>query len=157
MDQFDWTQHNRFWREDFKLAREQLGIQTLRYALPWHKLELEPGKFVWDLADERINAAKELGIELYLDIMHFGTPLWLKQAAGDPEFPEALERFTQAIVARYSRLETQAQAFVYLEEVRRRYDTFRTTGLPEAQKKYRPKKRRPRLLPKFRTASVGVR
>ena len=104
VDQFDWTQHNRFWRDDFKLAREKLGIQTLRYALPWHKLEPEPGKFVWDLADERINAAKELGIELYLDVMHFGTPLWLKQAAGDPEFPEALERFTQAIVARYSGL-----------------------------------------------------
>src|SRR5439155_26045778 len=69
VDQFDWTQHNRFWPEDFKLAREKLGIQTLRYALPWHKLELEPGKFVWDLADERINAAKELGIELYLDVM----------------------------------------------------------------------------------------
>ena len=26
-----------------------------------------------------------------LDVMHFGTPLWLKQAVGDPEFPEALE------------------------------------------------------------------
>jgi phospholipase C len=62
-----------------------------------------------------------------------------------------------AIVGRYSRLETQAQAFVYLEDVRQRYDAFRTTSLPEAQKKYRPKKRRPRLLPKFRTASVGVR
>src|SRR5438874_12384327 len=73
VDQFDWTQHNRFWREDFKLAREQLGIRTLRYALPWHKLEPEPGKFVWDLADQRINAAKELGIDLYLDVMHFGT------------------------------------------------------------------------------------
>jgi beta-glucosidase/6-phospho-beta-glucosidase/beta-galactosidase/glycosyltransferase involved in cell wall biosynthesis len=102
VDQFEWTQHNRFWRDDYKLAREQLGIQTLRYALPWHKLEPTPGKFEWGMADERIGTAKEMGIELYLDVMHFGTPLWLKQAAGDPEFPEALERFTEAMVSRYS-------------------------------------------------------
>src|SRR3954468_2111827 len=88
VDQFDWTQHNRFWREDFKLAKEQLGINTLRYALPWHKIEPERGKFDWSIADERVEAASKMGLDLYMDVMHFGTPLWLKQAAGDPEFPE---------------------------------------------------------------------
>ena len=44
---------------------------------------------------------RELGIEPLLDVMHFGTPLWLKQAVGDPEFPEALEHFTDALVSRY--------------------------------------------------------
>jgi beta-glucosidase/6-phospho-beta-glucosidase/beta-galactosidase len=102
VDQFEWTQHNRFWRDDFKLAKNDLGISTLRYALPWHKLETSPGKFDWSIADERIHAAAEMGIELYLDVMHFGTPIWLKQAAGDPEFPEALERFTEAMVGRYA-------------------------------------------------------
>ena len=102
VDQFDWTQHNRHWRDDFKLARKQLGVQTLRYALPWHKIETSPGRFDWSIADERINAAREMGIDLYLDVMHFGTPLWLTQAAGDPEFPESLERFTEAMVSRYA-------------------------------------------------------
>ncbi|HEV7299386.1 MAG TPA: family 1 glycosylhydrolase [Tepidisphaeraceae bacterium] len=102
VDQFDWTQHNRFWRDDFKRAKEELGITHLRYALPWHKLETSPGKFDWAMADERIEALDKLGINLMLDVMHFGTPLWLKQAVGDPEFPEALERFTTAIVGRYS-------------------------------------------------------
>jgi beta-glucosidase/6-phospho-beta-glucosidase/beta-galactosidase/glycosyltransferase involved in cell wall biosynthesis len=101
VDQFDWTQHNRFWREDFKLARENLGVRTLRYALPWHQIEREPGQFDWTMADERIAAAGEMGLDLYLDVMHFGTPTWLRQAAGDPEFPEALERFTEAMVTRY--------------------------------------------------------
>src|SRR5207237_3371967 len=91
-------------RDDFNRLRETLGATALRYAFPWHQLEPEPGRYDWSMADERISAAQELGIELYLDVMHFGTPLWLKQAAGDPEFPEALERFTEAIVARYSGL-----------------------------------------------------
>lgn len=101
VDQFDWTQHNRFWKDDFRRAREELGISTLRYALPWNKMEISPGVYDWGMADERIAAAKELGLELYMDLMHFGTPLWLKQAAGDPEFPESLERFTSAMVSRY--------------------------------------------------------
>jgi beta-glucosidase/6-phospho-beta-glucosidase/beta-galactosidase/glycosyltransferase involved in cell wall biosynthesis len=101
VDQFEWTQHNRFWRDDFKLARETLGLSALRYALPWHVIEKTPGQFDWSMADERIEAARAAGLDLYLDVMHFGTPTWLPQAAGDPEFPEALERFTEALVTRY--------------------------------------------------------
>jgi beta-glucosidase/6-phospho-beta-glucosidase/beta-galactosidase len=101
VDQFEWTQHHRFWKDDFKRAAEELGVSALRYALPWHQIESQPGTFDWSMADERIGYATELGIELYMDVMHFGTPTWLKQAVGDPEFPEALERFTEAFVTRY--------------------------------------------------------
>src|SRR5215204_6902367 len=101
VDQYEWTQHNRFWREDLQRAREELGITHLRYALPWHKIETEPGKFDWTYADERVEYFKQIGLEPLMDVMHFGTPLWLKQAVGDPEFPEALERFAEALVTRY--------------------------------------------------------
>src|ERR1041385_5211881 len=74
VDQFQWTQHNRYWREDLKLAREELGIKYLRYALPWHVLEPEPGKFNWQMADERLAEFAKLGITPLLDVMHFGTP-----------------------------------------------------------------------------------
>ena len=36
-----------------------------------------------------------------MDVMHFGTPLWLRQAVGDPEFPEALEDLAGRMAARY--------------------------------------------------------
>ncbi|HEX8323149.1 MAG TPA: family 1 glycosylhydrolase, partial [Tepidisphaeraceae bacterium] len=101
VDQFEWTQHNRFWREDLKRVREDLGVTTLRYALPWHQIEKEPGVFDWTMADERVDYCRELGIDLMMDVMHFGTPKWLPQAVGDPKFPESLERFTAALVERY--------------------------------------------------------
>ncbi|HEY1686035.1 MAG TPA: family 1 glycosylhydrolase [Tepidisphaeraceae bacterium] len=101
VNQFEWTQHDRFCREDLTRAKDELGITHLRYALPWHEIEAKRGKFDWKAADERLQCAKDLGLELLLDVMHFGTPLWLKQAAGDPEFPEALEHFTSAMVERY--------------------------------------------------------
>jgi beta-glucosidase/6-phospho-beta-glucosidase/beta-galactosidase/glycosyltransferase involved in cell wall biosynthesis len=101
VDQFQWTQHNRVWRDDFRLAKNELGIRHLRYALPWHTIERDRGAFDWSMADERIAEAEKLGLDLMLDVMHFGTPLWLKQAVGDPEFPEVLERFADAMVTRY--------------------------------------------------------
>lgn len=101
VDQFAWTQHDRFWREDLARARNELGISHLRYAFPWHVLEPRRGQFDWAYADERMAEFDKLGIELMLDVMHFGTPTWLKQAVGDPEFPEALEGFAEQLVTRY--------------------------------------------------------
>ena len=101
VDQFNWTQHDRFWREDLSRARNELGLTHLRYAFPWHVLEPSRGTFDWAYADERMAEFQKLGIEVMLDVMHFGTPLWLKQAVGDPEFPEALERFATQLVTRY--------------------------------------------------------
>jgi beta-glucosidase/6-phospho-beta-glucosidase/beta-galactosidase/glycosyltransferase involved in cell wall biosynthesis len=101
VDQFNWTQHDRFWREDFRRARDELGITHLRYTFPWHVLEPQRRRFDWSYADERVAEFQKLGINVMLDVMHFGTPLWLKQAVGDPEFPDALENFTEALVARY--------------------------------------------------------
>ena len=101
VDQFQWTQHDKFWKEDLRRAREELGLKHLRYAFPWHTLQPQRGKFDWSYSDERIDEFDRLGIEPLLDVMHFGTPLWLKQAVGDPEFPEALEHFASELVTRY--------------------------------------------------------
>src|SRR2546423_13642941 len=73
VDQFAWTQHNRYWREDFGLAKNDLGINYLRYAFPWHVLEPKRGTFDWSYADERVEEAQKLGLNLILDVMHFGT------------------------------------------------------------------------------------
>src|SRR3954466_15807784 len=45
VDQFQWTQHDRFWREDLKRFKNEAGLSHLRYAFPWHVLEAEPGRF----------------------------------------------------------------------------------------------------------------
>jgi len=101
VDQFRWTQHDRFWREDLRRAREEVGVTWLRYAFPWHVLEPRRGEFDWSYSDERIAEFEKLGINPILDVAHFGTPLWLKQAVGDPEFPEALEDLAARLVGRY--------------------------------------------------------
>src|SRR4051812_10125888 len=61
VNQFQWTQHDRFWRDDLKRAREELGITHLRYAFPWHEMEPTRGQFRWESSDERIAECDRLG------------------------------------------------------------------------------------------------
>lgn len=102
IDQFEWTQHNRFWREDFQRVTQELGCKWMRYSIPWHQIETEPGVFDWKWTDERFQFAQKLGINLIVDLVHFGTPTWLPDAFGDTDFPIALERFSRAFGKRYS-------------------------------------------------------
>ena len=100
VDQFAWTQHDRQWREDLQRAADS-GATHLRYAVPWHWIEPERGRYDWSAADERVQVIVDAGLEPVMDVMHFGTPLWLKQAVGDVEFPEALEQLAGRMAERY--------------------------------------------------------
>jgi beta-glucosidase/6-phospho-beta-glucosidase/beta-galactosidase len=102
IDEYHWTRHDKHWREDFQRVSKELGCRWLRYSLCWHLIESSPGVYDWTWADERINYARELGINLILDLVHFGVPTWLPDAFGDIEFPVALERFSREFGRRYS-------------------------------------------------------
>ncbi len=102
IDQYRWTQHDRFWRADFDLLANDLGCRWLRYALPWHEIERTPGVFDWHWFDVRLAEFERLGVNLQLDLAHFGTPTWLPDAFADADFPFALERFARAFGDRYA-------------------------------------------------------
>lgn len=102
IDEFQWTGHDKQWRADFERAARDLGCRWLRYSLCWHLIEKSPGVYDWTWADERIGYARELGLNLILDLVHFGTPTWLPEAFGDIDFPAALERFSREFGKRYS-------------------------------------------------------
>ncbi|MDB6028088.1 MAG: glycosyltransferase [Verrucomicrobiales bacterium] len=102
IDEYEWTQHDTNWREDFQKAAKDLNCRWMRYSLAWHLIETSPGVYDWTWADERIHYARGLGLNLILDLVHFGTPTWLPDAFGDVEFPSALERFSREFGKRYS-------------------------------------------------------
>ena len=102
IDQYRWTQHDRFWRADFELIANDLGCRWLRYALPWHEIERQPGQFDWRWFDERLDLFERLGITPMVDLAHFGVPTWLPDAFADADFPGALERFARAFGERYA-------------------------------------------------------
>ena len=102
IDQYAWTQHDRFWKDDFRRVRNELGCRWMRYSVHWHQIEKSPGNFDWSWSDKRIDFASDLGINLIIDLVHFGTPAWLPDAFGDIDFPIALERFSREFGRRYA-------------------------------------------------------
>lgn len=100
LDEHDLTDHNRNWAADLRLAAE-LGATTLRYGASWPLAHPAPGRFDWGQLDRVIERSEELGLQLIIDLVHYGTPTWLAGAFADPGYPAAIEEFAAALLTRY--------------------------------------------------------
>ncbi len=87
------------WKEDFRLVKD-LGINVLRYGLPYYSIHKGPGQFDWSFADQVMNEIKRLEIVPILDLMHFGVPDWVGDFQ-NPELPIHFAEYAQAVAKRY--------------------------------------------------------
>lgn len=99
VDEMEKTHHYARWREDFQLVRE-VGIEYLRYGIPYYKTHLGPGRYDWSFTDETFNELKRLGITPIVDLCHFGVPDWLGNFQ-NPEFAHYFPEYAQAFAKRY--------------------------------------------------------
>lgn len=99
LDELALTGHDARWRDDFTLAKD-VGATALRYGISWDRLEPEPGRYELDALVERLDYLRELGIEAVLDVLHYGTPAWLRGGIGEAAFPEALASYCAALGTR---------------------------------------------------------
>lgn len=88
------------WHRDLALAREA-GATAIRYGFPWYRVNPAPGRFVWDWADQVVDRLEELGLEVILDLVHYGTPLWLEGAFLNPGYPEVVAEYRARVAERY--------------------------------------------------------
>jgi beta-glucosidase len=100
LDEYELTQHYRFWAEDLALAADA-GATAVRYGFPWYRLNPAPGRFAWDWADRVVDRLDELGLEAIVDLVHYGTPLWLDNGFLNADFPARLAEFAAALAGRY--------------------------------------------------------
>lgn len=91
--------HYDHWKEDLGLVKE-LGLNVLRYGLPYYSIHKGPEKFDWSFADEVMNEIKRLDITPILDLMHFGMPDWIGNYQ-NPELPVHFAKYAAAISKRY--------------------------------------------------------
>jgi|DewCreStandDraft_5_1066085.scaffolds.fasta_scaffold00194_21 beta-glucosidase len=104
LDEYELTQHYRFWREDLDRAAE-LGVRFMRYGIPWHRVEPAPGRFEWSWTDRVLEyMVARLGITPIVDLMHYGTPLWLERQFLSPDYPQRVEAYVRAFLERYRSL-----------------------------------------------------
>ncbi|MDQ5853757.1 MAG: family 1 glycosylhydrolase [Chloroflexota bacterium] len=104
LDEYELMGHYERWREDLRLARDT-GARMIRWGIPWYRVQPEPGRFDWSWVDQVLPyIVEELGLELIVDLIHYGTPLWLERSFANPRYPEAAAAYARAVAERYSRL-----------------------------------------------------
>jgi len=100
LDEYELTQHYHLWREDLRLAAES-GATLIRWGSPWYLVEPEEGRFDFRWLDEVMAEMQRLGLRCVLDVMHYGTPLWMANAFLDPRYPALVARYAAAVAERY--------------------------------------------------------
>lgn len=104
LDEYELMGHYEHWREDIALARE-LGLQALRWGIPWYKVEPEEGKFDWSWTDEVLPyMVEELKITPIIDLIHYGCPFWMKREFASKDYPRLVARYAQEFAKRYGNL-----------------------------------------------------
>lgn len=101
LDEYELMEHYRYWREDLDLARE-LGLQALRWGVPWYKVEPKAGEFDWSWTDQVIPyMTQELGITPIIDLIHYGCPFWLEREFVNKDYPKLVARYAAEFANRY--------------------------------------------------------
>jgi beta-glucosidase/6-phospho-beta-glucosidase/beta-galactosidase len=98
-DELRLTGHRERYREDAALIAA-LGIDVVRYGIPFHVVAADPTRLDWTWTDAALGALRDHGLTPVADLLHFGVPddLW---GIGDPRLPERYLAFVEAFAARY--------------------------------------------------------
>jgi beta-glucosidase len=100
LDEYELTDHYEQWEGDIDRVAE-LGVQAVRYGIPWYRVEPRPGEFDWAWTDRVLTRIVEKGIEPIIDLVHYGTPLWLEGSFLNPGYPERVAAYAAAFGRQY--------------------------------------------------------
>ena len=101
LDEYELTQHYKLWKQDFDLVAET-GVKAVRWGIPWYRVQPAPDKWDWECTDKALDYLVNIkGITPILDLMHYGTPLWLNNSFINAGYPERVAEYARAVTARY--------------------------------------------------------
>ncbi|CAN5321841.1 family 1 glycosylhydrolase [soil metagenome] len=100
IDEYELTEHYRFWRSDLGLAKDA-GAGMLRWGIPWHLVQPELDRFDWSWLDGVIDRFAELELRPVIDLLHYGTPLWMRDEFANPDYPQRVAEYAVAVAERY--------------------------------------------------------
>lgn len=101
LEEYELTQHYSLWRDDLDRVAG-LGITRLRWGIPWYVVQPAPDRWDWAWVDKvldyMVNTTK---IQPILDLMHYGTPLWLENSFINAGYPERVAEYAYAVAERF--------------------------------------------------------
>lgn len=104
LDEYELTQHYKLWKRDFDLVAES-GVKYLRWGIPWYRVQPTLNQWDWVWTDKALDYLVNVkGITPILDLMHYGTPLWLDNSFINSSYPQRVAEYAQKVVERYKSL-----------------------------------------------------
>lgn len=101
LDEYELTQHYARWEEDLALVA-QTGAQAVRWGIPWHRVQPAPGLWDWEWSDRVLDRlANTHGIIPIVDLMHYGTPLWMDNSFLNVDYPQRVAEYMGRAAERY--------------------------------------------------------
>ncbi|TDE03400.1 family 1 glycosylhydrolase [Jiangella asiatica] len=100
LDEYELTQHYHFWREDLTYARDA-GASMIRWGVPWYRVNPERGRWDWSWLDQVVEHLADLGLVTIVDLVHYGTPLWLDNQFVNAAYPELVADYAARVAERY--------------------------------------------------------
>ncbi|WP_440709768.1 family 1 glycosylhydrolase [Herbiconiux sp. YIM B11900] len=100
VDEYELTEHYEQFDTDFALAAG-VGASFLRWGIPWHRVNSAPGEWDWSWLDRAMASFGEHGLRPIVDLLHYGTPLWLEGEFAHPDYPQRIAEYAVAVAERY--------------------------------------------------------
>lgn len=101
LDEYELTQHYKQWKSDFDLVAGT-GVKYLRWGIPWYRVQPSSNQWNWEWTDQALDYLVNVkGIVPILDLMHYGTPLWLENSFINSSYPQRVAEYAAAVVGRY--------------------------------------------------------
>ncbi len=76
----------------------------MRWGVPWYRVQPEPDRWDWSWLDRVMDRFAELGLRPVVDLMHYGTPLWMDRQFAHPDYPRLVAEYSARVAERYAHL-----------------------------------------------------
>jgi beta-glucosidase/6-phospho-beta-glucosidase/beta-galactosidase len=100
IDEYALTDHYARYAEDVDLAVGS-GATFLRWGVPWYRVNPAPGTWDWSWVDRVVDRFAQTGLRPVIDLLHYGTPLWLDGQFAHPDYPQVVAEYAVAFAERY--------------------------------------------------------
>lgn len=100
VDEYEKCRFYKYWREDFRLVKEEMELDYLRFGPDYYRCHRGPGKYDWSFCDETFTELHKLGITPISDLCHFGVPDWVGDFQ-NPDWPELFATYAADFAKRF--------------------------------------------------------
>lgn len=105
IDEYELTDHYAQVGTDLGLAKD-VGAELVRWGVPWHRVTPAQGTWDWSWVDRAMARFEQLELRPVVDLLHYGTPLWLENQFANPDYPQHVADFSRRFAERYGHIAT---------------------------------------------------